>query len=59
MSMSQTTRIVRDHPKIECPRNFTAEQRRFADIGEWRTFLSFLLEVKVSLEPVSGFQFEL
>jgi hypothetical protein len=41
--MSQTTRIVEDHPKLECPRNLTAEQRRFADIGGWRTFLSFLI----------------
>ena len=56
--MSQTTRIVEDHLKLECPRNLTAEQRRFADIGGWRTFLSFLLELKASLESVAGFQFQ-
>ena len=26
MLMSQTTRIVEDHAKLECPRNLTAEQ---------------------------------
>ena len=38
MPMSQTTRIVEDHTKLVCPRNLTAEQRCFVDIGGWRTF---------------------